>query len=172
LAACAFALAGVVIAGIQAGVIPWISLTLALSFSLYGLIKIKINLQSYTSLTVETLTLLPFALVYLLGFADTGFMGYGAGNNLLVVGAGIITAVPLLMFAEAVPKISYISMGFIQYISPSITFFLSVFVLKEAIPPMKLLGFAFIWTGILIFCIDNVRASKSAIVQKSPKNDD
>jgi chloramphenicol-sensitive protein RarD len=157
LAACAFALVGVVIAGIQAGVIPWISLTLAISFSLYGLIKIRINLQAYTSLTVETLTVFPFALIYLIGFADAGFMGYGAADNMLVIGAGVVTAAPLLLFAYAVPRISYISMGFIQYIYPSISFFLSVFVFKEPITPMKLLGFVFIWVGILIFCADSAR---------------
>jgi chloramphenicol-sensitive protein RarD len=160
IAACVFALAGVVTVGVQAGVVPWISLTLALSFAFYGLIKIKINLRAYTSLTVETLTVLPLALIYQIGFADTSFMGYGAAENLLVVGAGIVTAVPLLLFADAVPRISYISMGFIQYISPSITFFLSVFVLREPIPPMKLLGFALIWLGILIFCVDNVRTAR------------
>jgi chloramphenicol-sensitive protein RarD len=165
IAACVFALAGVVTAGIQAGVVPWISLTLALTFAFYGLIKIKINLRAYTSLTVETLTVLPLALIYQIGFADTSFMGYGTTENLLVIGAGVVTAVPLLMFADAVPRISYISMGFIQYISPSITFFLSVFVFREPIPPMKLLGFVLIWLGILIFCVDNVRTARNGAAQ-------
>jgi chloramphenicol-sensitive protein RarD len=165
-AACVFALAGVVTAGIQAGVVPWISLILALSFSLYGLIKIKINLRAYTSLTVETLTVLPLALIYQIGFADTGFMNYGAYENLLVVGAGVVTAVPLLLFADAVPRISYISMGFIQYISPTITFFLSVFLFREPIPPMKLLGFVLIWVGLLIFCADNARTAKHSNIAK------
>ncbi|MDR2132220.1 MAG: EamA family transporter RarD [Clostridiales Family XIII bacterium] len=158
-AACLLALVGVVIVGVQAGVIPWISLTLASTFSVYGLIKVRINLRSYSGLTMETLLMLPLALVYLLGFAEAGFMGYGAEENALVFGAGIVTAVPLLLFAEAVPKISYISIGFIQYISPSITFLLSVFVFKEPIPPMKLFGFCFIWVGILIFCFDTARAA-------------
>ncbi|MDR2088192.1 MAG: EamA family transporter RarD [Clostridiales Family XIII bacterium] len=158
-AACVFALVGVVTVGVQAGVIPWISLTLALTFSVYGLIKVRINLRSYTSLTMETLLMLPPALVYLLGFAEAGFMEYGAKENALVIGAGIATAVPLLLFAEAVPKISYISIGFIQYVSPSITFLLSVFLFREPIPPMKLFGFCFIWVGILIFCFDTVRAA-------------
>jgi chloramphenicol-sensitive protein RarD len=158
-AACAFAFAGVVIAGVQAGVVPWISLSLALTFSVYGLIKVRINLHSYTGLMLETLLMLPFALVYLLFFAKAGFMGYGAEANALIVGASLVTAAPLLLFAEAVPRISYISVGFIQYISPSITFILSVFLFREPIPPMKLAGFCFIWAGILIFCFDVLRAA-------------
>jgi chloramphenicol-sensitive protein RarD len=84
-------------------------------------------------------------------------MGYTVRNNLLVAGAGIATAVPLLLFAEAVPRISYISIGFIQYISPTISFLLSVFLFMEPIPPMKLFGFSLIWVGILIFCFDQAR---------------
>jgi chloramphenicol-sensitive protein RarD len=159
LVACAFAFVGVAIVGVQAGVVPWISLALALTFALYGLIKVRINLQAYTSLTIETLTIFPLALACLLGFSEAGFMTYGAAENLLVAGAGIVTAVPLLLFADALPRISYISVGFIQYISPSITFLLSVFVLREPIPPLKLLGFCFIWTGVLIFCISSVRTA-------------
>ncbi|MDR2356227.1 MAG: EamA family transporter RarD [Clostridiales Family XIII bacterium] len=158
--ACVFALAGVIVVSVQAGVVPWISLVLALTFSLYGLIKVRIKLHSYTGLMMETLLILPLALIYLSVFADAGFMGCDAKANALVIGAGIATAVPLLLFAEAVPRISYISVGFIQYISPSITFLLSVFVFREPIPPMKLLGFCFIWIGILIFCIDSVRTAR------------
>jgi chloramphenicol-sensitive protein RarD len=164
--ACVFAFAGVAVVSVQAGVVPWISLVLALTFSLYGLIKIRIKLHSYTGLMMETLLMLPLALIYLLAFSETGFMGYGAEANALVAGAGIVTAVPLLLFAEAVPRISYISIGFIQYISPSITFLLSVFAFKEPIPPMKLFGFCFIWTGILIFCVDTGRAAGRRSVRK------
>jgi chloramphenicol-sensitive protein RarD len=158
-AACVFALIGVTVVGVQAGVVPWISLVLASTFSVYGLIKAGIKLHSYTGLMMETLLMLPLALVYLLIFAETGFMRYGAEANALIIGTGVVTAVPLLLFAEAVPRISYISVGFIQYISPSITFLLSVFLFKETIPPMKLFGFCFIWTGILIFCFDAARAA-------------
>jgi chloramphenicol-sensitive protein RarD len=154
IAACGLAFVGVAVVGAQTGVVPWISLALAFSFSVYGLIKIRIDLHSYTGLTAETLLLLPPALIYLTVFSEAGFMTYGVSENLLAVGAGAVTAVPLLLFAEAVPRISYISIGFIQYISPTVTFLLSVFVFKEPIPPMKLVGFCFIWIGILVFCVN------------------
>ncbi|MDR2771098.1 MAG: EamA family transporter RarD [Clostridiales Family XIII bacterium] len=163
-AACGFALAGVIVAGVQTGAVPWISLTLAATFSVYGLIKVRIKLHSYTGLMLETLLVLPLALVYLLAFAERGFMSYSAGENALVFGAGIATAVPLLLFAEAVPRISYISVGFIQYISPTITFFFSVFLFKEPTSPMKLFGFCLIWIGILIFGFDSIRAARGRSV--------
>jgi chloramphenicol-sensitive protein RarD len=159
--ACAFALVGVIIVSVQAGVPPWISITLALTFSLYGLIKKRINLHSYTSLTVETAVMLPFALVYLLCFSGNGFMAYGAATNALMVGAGIATAVPLLLFAAAVPRISYIATGFIQYLSPTISFLLSVFAFNEPVPAMKLAGFAFIWLGLIIFCYGSIQQANS-----------
>jgi chloramphenicol-sensitive protein RarD len=167
LAACALAFVGVAVVGVQAGAVPWISLALAFSFAVYGLIKVRIDLHSYTGMMMETLLLLPPALIYLTVFSETGFMTYDVSENMLVAGAGIVTAVPLLLFAEAVPKISYTSIGFIQYISPTITFLLSVFVLKESIPPMKLAGFCFIWVGILIFCVNAVRTAGRRDTRKS-----
>jgi chloramphenicol-sensitive protein RarD len=155
-AACCLSFAGVAIITAQAGGVPWISLALALTFALYGLIKKGTRLQSYTSLTLETAALLPFVAVYLAFFSQTGFMPPGVRDSLLSALAGIVTAVPLLLFAESAKRISYIALGFIQYLSPTITLLLAVFAFREPCPPAKLAGFAVIWAGIAVFSLDSV----------------
>jgi chloramphenicol-sensitive protein RarD len=160
LVACALALAGVVVITADAGVAPWDSLFLAVSFALYGLIKRGLPQHSYTTLTVETVLMFPLALPILLWFSPAGFMGYAVSTNLLVVGAGVITAVPLLFFAEANKRISYIAMGFIQYLSPTLSFLLAVFLYHESASPLKLGGFALIWLGIVIFSLGSLPHKK------------
>jgi chloramphenicol-sensitive protein RarD len=157
--ACIIALVGVIIITVQTGQLPWPSLVLASTFSLYGLVKKKVELKAYTSLTLETLIMTPFALIYLIAFSPNGFMANGLALNLLSIGCGIGTALPLLMFAEATKRISYIAIGFIQYISPTITFLIAIFMLNESFSAMRLIGFIVIWISIIVFTVGVVKGA-------------
>jgi chloramphenicol-sensitive protein RarD len=152
--------AGVAIITVDKGVVPWVSLILAGSFAVYGLIKKNIELEAYTSLTLETVIITPFAILFLVFFSKDGMMPTGLDMSLLAIGGGVITAVPLLLFAMATKRISYIAISFVQYASPTISFLLSVFFFREACPPGKLLGFAFIWIGIIVFSVGSIRGNR------------
>ena len=155
--ACLLALTGVLLLTIQTGVVPYASLIMAFSFSFYGLIKKRIDISSYTGLTLETLVILPVALIYLLAFSQQGFMNYMTSTNLLLVGAGVVTAIPLLLFAEAAKRISYIIVGFIQYINPTIMLLFAVFLFHEPYTMAQFAAFSFIWLGIAVFAYSTIR---------------
>lgn len=155
LLACAFAFVGVVLLSFQTGEIPIASLTMAISFSLYGLIKKGLVISSYAGLTIETFILLPVALIYLLFFSNQGFMQYESSLNLLLMGAGIVTAIPLLLFAEAAKRISYIVLGFIQYINPTMMLLFAIFLFHEPYTKEQFISFGFIWIAIAIFTLGN-----------------
>lgn len=154
--ACLLALTGVILLSIQTGTIPVASLIMAFSFSTYGLIKKSLPITSYTGLTIETLVMLPVALIYLLGFSTHGFMNYSGSVNCLLVGAGVVTAIPLLLFAEAAKRISYIILGFIQYVNPTIMLLFAVFVFHEPYTVNQFIAFGFIWLAIGVFTYGNV----------------
>ncbi|EOL42425.1 protein RarD [Enterococcus phoeniculicola] len=149
--ACGFAFIGVILLTIQTGTIPVSSLVMAFSFSIYGLIKKGLSLSSYTGLTIETLVILPAALIYLVGFSPAGFMTYQGSTNLLLMGAGVVTAIPLLLFAESAKRISYIILGFIQYVNPTMMLLLAIFVFNEPYTSEQFFAFSFIWVGIGLF---------------------
>lgn len=149
------ALTGVVLLTIQTGVFPLNSILLAISFCLYGLTKKQLQLSSATSITLETLIIAPFGLIYLFFFSSTGFMNYPLNTNLLLIGAGVVTAIPLLLFAIAVKKLSYITIGFIQYVNPTIMLAMAIFLFHEPYALPQFIAFAFIWLGILIFVAGN-----------------
>ena len=116
-----------------------------------GVIKKRIPISSVTGLTIETMVIFPFALVYILGFSTVGFMNYPLQTNLLLMGAGIVTAIPLLLFAEAAKNVSYITLGFIQYVNPTIMLLLAIFLFHETYSLAQFSAFAFIWLGIAVF---------------------
>ncbi|MGX2945361.1 EamA family transporter RarD [Enterococcus alishanensis] len=155
--ACVFGLIGVILLTIQTGHLPVTSLVMAASFSIYGLIKKGLALGSATSLTLETLVIFPFALAYLLFFAPDGFLQYDWSTNLLLFGAGTITSIPLLLFAEAAKRISFIILGFIQYINPTIMLIMAIFLFHETYTLQQFIAFSFIWLGILIFVYGSVK---------------
>ncbi|MDT2754456.1 EamA family transporter RarD [Enterococcus pseudoavium] len=150
------ALAGVVLLTIQTGVFPFNSIFLATSFCLYGLTKKQLHLSAATSITLETLIIAPLALIYLFFVSPVGFMQYTGSTNLLLMGAGIVTAIPLLLFATAVKKLSYITIGFLQYINPTIMLIMAIFLFHEPYSLPQFIAFAFIWLGILIFVVGNL----------------
>ncbi|WP_086444895.1 EamA family transporter RarD [Candidatus Enterococcus lemimoniae] len=154
--ACALALAGVVLLTIQTGEIPLAPLVMAVTFSFYGLIKKGVTVSSYTGLTIETFVILPVALIYLVFFSRQGFMNYEASTNLLLMGAGVVTAIPLLLFAQAAKRISYIILGFIQYVGPTLMLISALFLYHEPYSADQFIAFGFIWAGIAVFTYGNI----------------
>jgi chloramphenicol-sensitive protein RarD len=155
--ACSLVVIGVVLLAIQTGKVPYSSLIMAFSFSIYGLIKKRIPISSMTGLTVETFVMLPFSLVYILFISPIGFMHYSVQTNLLLMGAGVVTAIPLLLFAEAAKSTSYITLGFIQYINPTIMLLFAVFLFHETYSLAQFTAFGFIWLGIIVFTYGTTR---------------
>lgn len=153
---CLFA---VVFEVIQFGRLPWIALTLALSFGLYGLVRKKIALDSFTGMTLETAILLPYALVQLHWFgADIGFLQSGEwGASLLLMASGPVTMVPLMCFAAAANRVSLVTLGFFQYIGPSAMFMLAVFLYDEPFTPAKLVTFGLIWAALAILVLSSIK---------------
>ena len=150
------ALTGVILLTLQTGVFPFNSLFLATSFCLYGLTKKQLQLSSATSITLETLIIAPIGQIYLFFISPTGFMNYSMSTNVLLMGAGVVTAIPLLLFATAVKKLSYITLGFLQYVNPTIMLVMAIFLFHEPYALPQFIAFAFIWLGILIFVAGNL----------------
>jgi chloramphenicol-sensitive protein RarD len=156
------AIAGLAVAWLvlAAGVFPWISLTLAVSFGLYGLLRKIAGVASIGGLTIETTFLLPFAVAYLMLRAQQGTIAFGnvsAGLDLLLLAAGPFTALPLLWFASAVRRLRLATVGLLQYIAPTIQFTLAVAVYREPFDRTRLVAFALIWVAIAIYSADNFR---------------
>ena len=164
LGAVGIAALGVAALAVGAGDGLWISLTLAASFALYGFIRKVAPVESIEGLSIETVILAPVALGFVLWLGATGEAGFPAdtATNLLVVGAGAITAVPLLLFAAAARRLPYSTLGFLQYIAPSIQFLLAVLLFGEPLTTAHLICFGAIWTALAIFASEGVRLSRAA----------
>ncbi|MFT8424374.1 MAG: EamA family transporter RarD [Liquorilactobacillus sp.] len=146
---------GVVILTIQAGSLPLNTLLMAASFCFYGLIKKQVQLPATISLTLETLFVAPVAIIYLL-LSPHVITQDGAGVTTLLVLSGIITIIPLLLFAVATKNTDFITLGFIQYLNPTIQLLMAIFVIHESFSWHKAVVFVFIWLGILVFILGNV----------------
>ncbi len=144
---------GVLNLAVRAEGLPWVSLTLALTFGLYGLIRKTVRIEAVDGLFVETALLLPLALAYLswLAFAGSGAFGaVGAETDLLLFLAGAVTALPLIWFTAAARRLDYSTVGFFQYIAPSCQFLLAVFVYGESFTGAHLATFLCIWSALAI----------------------
>lgn len=158
-AAVALATAGVAWLTWDAGRPPWIGLTLAVSFALYGLLRRKAPLGAIEGLTVETALLFPAALAYLAWLAVQGqnfFVDAPATTQWLLAAAGPITAVPLLLFAAGARRITFAQLGILQYISPSLQLLLGVWLYNEPFAPSKVIGYALIWIALAFFSFDGL----------------
>ena len=135
----------------------WISLSLAMSFGLYGIVRKKVNVGALPGLTIESAILLPVAAIiagsYAASEAGTVF-GSDLKLSVLIVFSGVVTAVPLLLFAIAARRMEYSTLGFIQYMAPTIVFLLGLFVFGEELKPVQLASFGLIWTAVAIFAGD------------------
>lgn len=163
-AAVVLALIGVTYFTISYGKFPWISLLLAGSFGLYGLLKKKLNLESMPALTVETMMVFPFALAFLLYTAGTNaatpFFPPSAITGLLLVVSGMVTAIPLFWFGKSARVIPLSTLGFIQYLSPTLQLLLGIFVYGETFGKEYLICFAFVWAGLILYTISILRGKR------------
>jgi chloramphenicol-sensitive protein RarD len=160
--AVALASAGVVYLTVTAGRLPWIALTLAFSFAVYGLIRKVVNVESLPGLATETLVLVPFAAVYLLWCesAGTGALGHvGPTVTALLIGSGPLTAITLFLFAYGTRLLPYSTVGVLQYIAPTLQFACGVFALHEPFERTRAIGFTVIWTALLIYAGEGWRLS-------------
>ncbi|MBL0885415.1 EamA family transporter RarD [Myceligenerans sp. I2] len=143
--------------------LPWIAVCLALSFSVYGLVKNRTgrSVGALPGLTVETALAAPVAAGYLiwLGSANT-FGSHGVGHALLLVSAGLITALPLLLFGAAARRLPLSVVGMLQYLGPALQFLVAVLVLGEQMPPARWAGFALVWAAIAVLAWDTVRVAR------------
>jgi chloramphenicol-sensitive protein RarD len=138
---------------------PWIALALAASFGTYGLIRKVVRVESVPGLATETLLLAPFALLFLTWceLRGVGALGHArAGINALLVGSGLITALPLALFAYGARLIPLSTVGLVQYIGPTLQFLIGVLVFHEAFPWTRAIGFGFIWAALAIYAADGV----------------
>jgi chloramphenicol-sensitive protein RarD len=150
---------GVVYLTVSYGSLPWISLVLAFTFGMYGLIKKTAALESMHGFSLETLVLFLPALGYLFYREASGvgaFINQGVLITLLLILAGPVTSIPLLMFGYAARKIPLSMLGFIQYITPTLQFLLGIFVYFEPFPKARLVGFCIIWLALLVYSLEGV----------------
>ena len=165
LAAVGLAAVGVAYLGLSYGLFPWVSLALAFSFGFYGLIRKVAPVSALVGLTVETLLLSVPATVYLVYLDHTGrgaFWHAGTAITLLLMGAALVTGLPLLLFTMGAKLLRLSTVGFLQYLSPSCSFLLAVFVYREPLIPAQLLTFGLIWTALAIYTYDSAVARKTA----------
>ncbi|MCM3767183.1 EamA family transporter RarD [Neobacillus niacini] len=151
---------GVLIITIAHGEFPWVAIVLAVTFGVYGLVKKVINVDSAVGLTLETLVMTPIAAIYMLVLFVKGsnsFLNPSIATDLLLIGAGAATAVPLLYFAKGAQKIPLSLLGFLQYIAPTIMLLLGVFVYDEHFSKVQLLSFIFIWTALTIYSLSRTK---------------
>jgi chloramphenicol-sensitive protein RarD len=157
------AITGVVTLLVGAGRIPWIALSLATTWSSYSLLKKKSPIGPLAGLTVETLLLFPIAAALLLWWQHTGEGALGridAWHHVLVLSVGIVTAVPLLFFAYGAQRIRLVTLGLLQYLTPSIQFLIGLVIYHETFNSGQLRAYAIIWTGLLIYTADSFWAQR------------
>lgn len=138
------------------GVPPWVALTLGISFAVYGALRKSAAQDTLAGLFVETLIVAPFALVLLGALAargQPGFLDFGAPTLLLALGAGLMTATPLILFVAGARRLHYSTVGVVFYVTPTLQFLIGAFVYDEPLPAAELAGFACIWLALAIFAL-------------------
>jgi chloramphenicol-sensitive protein RarD len=169
--ALGFGAAAVVVITIGYARLPWIAMALALSFGLYGLIKNRVGrtVTALAGLGVETAVLFPLAAGYLVWMQVTGtgaFTGHGAWHSVAVVGVGVVTAGPLLLFGSAARILPLRTIGMLQYLTPTLQFLLGLFVFHESMPPARWAGFALVWVALVILTADGLHASRAQTLNR------
>ncbi|MGG4166240.1 EamA family transporter RarD [Bacillus sp. es.034] len=154
---------GVLILTLSYGEFPWIAIGLAFSFGLYGLAKKLIQVESSIGLTLETMTIAPLSLIYLGYMYQEGTLSLfhvSVGTDLLLMGAGAATAIPLLFFSKGAQQIPLYMVGFLQYIAPTITLILGIFMYHEEFSVTHLVSFMFIWLALTVFTASRVQYAR------------
>lgn len=162
-AAVSIATLGVLVLTIDYGRLPWIALTLAISWGSYGFIKKQLGLGALEGLAIETFISAFFYLGYLIyiGNKGTGQFGQGLGLTLLLMSAGAITAIPLLLFNGSATRLPFTTIGLLQYITPTLQFSVGVWIRHEDMPTARWIGFLIIWVSLTTLAIDLVRSSRT-----------
>lgn len=165
--AVALAFTGVAMLIISFGQVPWIALSLAVSFGIYGLLRKKVAVDSLPGLLLETMMMLPFALVYWVGFSSemSNLSTNSLSLNITLICAGIVTTAPLLCFTAAARRLRYSTLGFFQYLGPSIMFIMAVWWFNEPLDQAKIITFIFVWLALALFSFDSYRAYRSTRAQ-------
>jgi chloramphenicol-sensitive protein RarD len=164
--AVALAAAGVLYLAIVAGRPPWIALALAATFGLYGLIRKVVAVDAVAGLATETLLLAPFALGFLLWLESRGNGALGhapAPINALLVGSGLVTALPLALFAYGARRIPLSTVGLVQYIGPTLQFLLGVWIFHEPFTRERSIGFVFIWAALVVYAADGLWRNRKQV---------
>lgn len=161
--ALGLAVIAVLVMSILMGTPPWISLILAVSFGVYGLLKKRVDIESVQSLTIETAVLAPLALAFIVigevdGTASLGRDGFGL--TLLLVMLGPVTAIPLLLFGAAARRMPLSTVGALQYSTPILQFILGITVFGEVMSTGRWIGFALVWVALVIFTVDALRQAR------------
>ena len=144
---------------ISAGQLPWIGLTLAFTFGLYGLLRKTASLGALEGLTLETLVMLPLSALFLLlpeSGSSHAFVNAGTNTSLLLIAAGPVTAIPLLLFAYGARRIPLSLVGILQYIGPTIQLLLGIYLYNEAFSSTKLIGYGLIWCALGLYSIESL----------------
>jgi chloramphenicol-sensitive protein RarD len=162
-AAVGIGLAAVVVITVDYGRLPWIALTLAVSFALYGFCKKKASVAPAESLAIETGVMFVPAVVVLAIITARGelsFGHHGAGNAALIAATGLVTAAPLLLFAAATVRLPLSVLGLLQYLAPVLQFGMGVFVRHESVPFAEYVGFCLVWLALIVLTVDGLRAQQ------------
>jgi len=165
-AALAVAALAVVVLTLDYGRPPWIALTLALTCGSYGLCKKQANAPAIESLTFETTVIAPVALAYLgwlVWHGESDFAGHGAGHTLLLMSAGIVTAVPLVCFGGAAIRVPLVTLGLLQYLTPTLQFGLGVLYFHEDMPAGRWVGFGLVWVALVMFTVESLRHRRTSV---------
>ncbi|MGB5208272.1 MAG: EamA family transporter RarD, partial [Azonexus sp.] len=139
---------------IALGSLPWVSLFLAATFGTYGLVRKQVPVDALTGLWLETLAMLPVCGLYALWMAQGGHMVFALQDTstaILLIGAGIITALPLMAFAAATQRLDLATVGMLMYINPTMQFVTAIWLFGEPLQPARLVSFALIWIGLFVF---------------------
>jgi chloramphenicol-sensitive protein RarD len=145
------------------GSFPWIAIILALTFGFYGLLRKTGSLESMEGLTVETAIYFIPAVAYILFLNANGSSSLASGDpqtTILLVGTGFVTGVPLILFGAAARRITMTNLGLLQYIAPTLQFLLGVFVYQEAFSQARLIGFALIWSALIVYSMEGLRHNR------------
>jgi chloramphenicol-sensitive protein RarD len=165
LLALVLAFTAVAVLTVNYGQLPVITLILAVSFAGYGAIKKTVTVDPRVSLTAEGIVAAPFAIAYLVFLGATGqqhFLGYTHGHTALMVLSGAVTALPLLLFGIAAQRIPLVTLGLLQYLTPTLQMLWGVLVKHEAMPSERWVGFVLIWAALAIFTVDTVLRARRA----------
>ena len=165
--ACLFVGGSLLYLFISLGSLPWISIILALTFGLYSLCKKKIILSPKASLLIETAIVSPIAIIYMGYLASNNsvtFHTFGTDTLIYLLLSGVITAVPLMLFAKGATDIPLYMLGILQYLPPTMQFFIGIFVYGEELSVQKLISFSIIWVAVAVFCYSAILSMKKQIL--------